>query len=201
MDQKTWGNRLRNRSDMVTRVTHLTRGSSEDTAFNTLCKILIDKKLFASNNKGINVGGAKVCCFQEIPLMSISENLQIEEEIGCAGERYSPFGLRFSKGTLFQKGGRPVIYGDSEELKKALPSSEHWRIVKMDLTDAEKIVDWSHEREWRVVGDYSFDYSEIEIIVATPIYYRELIDWCLSNSHEDILQQINGIVVLNSIIN
>ena len=73
---------MRTRADLVTRLTHLTRGDSEKTAFERLWRILLDKKLKASNEKGINAAGAMVCCFQEIPLYSIAENLQFEKVSG-----------------------------------------------------------------------------------------------------------------------
>ncbi len=71
----------------------------------------------------------------------------------------------------------------------------------MDLSDARSIVDWSHEREWCFNGDYSFEYEDIEVIVATPEYYRKLVNWCMEEGHQGILQKINGIIVLNSIYN
>ena len=170
MDVNQWSKRIHERSDMVTRLAHLTRGRTDDEAFETLWKILNDKKLIANDVKGINVGGAKVCCFQEIPLLSIAENLQYENSINCNGVRYSPFGIRILKGTFFQNGGRPVVYGNTEELKKYIPQKDYWRLVKMDLYDTNNLVDWSHEREWRINKDYSFEYSDIEILVATPEY-------------------------------
>lgn len=187
---------------MVTRLTHLTRGDDDDEAFSRLCKILSDRKLIASDLRGINVGNEKVCCFQELPLISIAENLRFEKSNGQEHKHYSPFGLRFLKGDVFQNGGRPVLYGDSDDLKKKLNREEHWRIVKMDLSDSQNIVDWTHEREWRYKGDYEFAYKDIEIIVATPMYYRKLIEWCLQDEKRmEILKETNGIIVLNSIYN
>lgn len=202
MNKEFWQRRQRLRDDMVTRLTHLTRGNSDDEAFGRLCEILNDSKLIANNSRGTNVGNEKVCCFQETPLMCLAENLRFEEDNQMENMHYSPFGIRVLKGTMFQRGGRPVIYGGSTILKKNLPAEEHWRIVKMDLSDTDNIVDWAHEREWRYKGDYTFDYSDIEIIVATPTYYRKLVEWCLKNEkHTKILKEINGIVVLNSLYN
>lgn len=202
MDANYWQSRIRQRADLVTRLTHLTRGNDDDGAFLRLCNILSDKKLIASDLRGINVGNEKVCCFQELPLVSIAENLRFEKSNGQEHKHYSPFGLRFLKGEIFQNGGRPVFYGDSEDLKKKLNREEHWRIVKMDLSDSQNIVDWTHEREWRYKGDYEFAYKDIEIIVATPKYYRKLIEWCLQDEKRmGILKETNGIVVLNSIYN
>ena len=201
MDVKQWSQRMHERSDMVTRLAHLTRGRSDEEAFETLWKILNDKKLIANDLKGINIGKSKVCCFQEIPLLSIAENLQYEDSINCNGVRYSPFGIRILKGTFFQNGGRPVVYGNTEELKNCVPPCEYWRLVKMDLSDTSNLVDWSHEREWRINKDYPFEYAEIEILVATPEYYRKLVQKCIAENKEDILSKTNGIIVLNSLYN
>ena len=200
MNKAFWENRIQNRADLVTRVTHLTRGETEDAAFDRLWRILLDKRIRASNEKGINAGGAMVCCFQEIPLYSIAENLQFEEATGACNRRYSAFGIRVLKGQFFQRGGRPVIYVD-KELKDRLPKQFVWEMVSMDLNDPESIVDWSHEREWRIHNDYVFDYADIEIIVSTPTYYRKLIEKCLAEGHEDIIKSCNGITVMNSVYN
>lgn len=191
---------MRTRADLVTRLTHLTRGDSEKTAFERLWRILLDKKLKASNEKGINAAGAMVCCFQEIPLYSIAENLQFEKVSGAYNQRYSAFGIRVLKGQFFQRGGRPVIYAD-DNLKDALPAQFKWEMVSMDLNNPESIVDWSHEREWRINNDYEFDYADVEIIVSTPEYYRLLIERCLSEGHEEIIKNCNGIIVINSVYN
>ena len=61
------------------------------------------------------------------------------------------------------------------------------------------IIDWSHEREWRVPGDIRFDYKDIEIVVASNKYYRKLIAYCIENDKQDMLKKINGIVVMNTI--
>lgn len=51
---------------------------------------------------------------------------------------------------MYKKGGRPVIYDQTIEAKKYLPESQHWRIVNFDLSNDDRLVDWTHEREWRV---------------------------------------------------
>lgn len=202
MEYKSWLERNHNRVDITSRITHLTRGVNDDEAFDKLCKILVDKKINAS--LGFVCGAKKVTCYQEAPLLSIAENLRFEEYMRKKGEskkiRYSAFGLRIHKSDIYKKGGRPVIYGKTEELKNILPKEEWWRIVNFDWVGKGEVIDWTHEREWRVPDDYHLSYHRLEIILSNYEYYKKFIQWCEDNSHMDILKGINGIITLESII-
>ena len=100
---------------------------------------------------------------------------------------------------IYNKGGRPVIYENKEIMKKLLPENEYWRIVDLDLTDPKSFVDWTHEREWRVPGELSFGYSDIEVIVKDSGYYRKLVEQCIKAKRTDILVNIRGIITLDSV--
>ena len=178
MDHTIWRNRLNNRNDMAARITHLTRGNDAEDAFKNLWKILVDKKLNGSGNSGFING------YEEI----LSDKI-----------RYSPFGVRFHKMFIYNKGGRPVIYENKEIMKKLLPENEYWRIVDLDLTDSKSFVDWTHEREWRVPGELSFSYNNIEVIVKDSSYYRKLVEQCIKTKRTDILVNIRGIITLDSV--
>lgn len=197
MDQNVWRERILHRSDMTGRLTHLTKGENDDAAFEVLWKILEKKKLIAGS--GFVIGTQKVVCFQETPLGALEENLFFEKRLNDK-VRYSPFGLRFNKGSLYQKGARPVIYGNEEELRHLLPESAHWRIVKHDLSLPDAIVDWTHEREWRHLGDMGFEYDQLEVIVAGHDFYKKFVTRCLDEHREDILKGINGIIPLFSVV-
>ena len=198
MNADFWRDRISSRSDLAARITHLTRGDTDDDAFETLWKILQEKTLKASGNEGFIVGDKKAVCFQEVPLYAIAENLIFEDALE-GKNRYSHFGLRFNKIWMFRLGARPVIYGKTEELKRMLPKDEYWRIVNQDL-GSENVVDWSHEREWRHVSDYHFEYSDTEILVKDNHYYIKLIKRCIKENRLDILESVNGIIPLNSVI-
>lgn len=71
MNSEFWRERISNRSDLVARITHLTRGNTDDEAFERLWKILLDKTINGSGNEGYIVGSGSAVCFQEIPLYSI----------------------------------------------------------------------------------------------------------------------------------
>ena len=198
MDDAKWRKRITNRNDLVARITHLTKAREGRTAFDNLWKILTDKKIIGSGNTGFIVGKKTACCFQEVPLNAIAENL-LFEDIEGGKTRYSAFGIRVHKGDFYKVGGRPVIYGDSDELKLILPPDQYWRIVDMNLTDVSNLTDWSHEREWRTPGDFEINYNRIEIIVESQEYYKKFVKKCIDENRLDILQEINGIITLNSI--
>lgn len=200
MDKKQYIERISHRSDIALRLSHLTRGENQLAAYENLLKILKDKKVKANN--GYVVGQQDVVCFQEAPMNSIAENLIYEKllrkELNSQVIRYSAFGLRFDKSFIFGKGGRPVIYGKSEELKKILPREEWWRIVNMNLK-GEEIIDWSHEREWRIKGDLEFVYSNVEVIVSSEKYYKKFVKQCLEEGMEEMLYSIKGIITLSGV--
>lgn len=198
MDDEKWRKRITNRNDLVARITHLTKAKGDKTAFDNLWKILTDKKIIGSGKTGFIVGDKTACCFQEVPLDAIAENL-LYEDIEGKKTRYSAFGIRVHKGDVYRVGGRPVIYGNTEELKSILPSDQYWRIVNMNLTDSNNLIDWSHEREWRVPGDFELDYNRIEIIVESQEYYKKFVKKCIDEEKTEILKEINGIITLNSI--
>ena len=183
---------------MAARITHLTRGNDADDAFKNLWKILVDKKLNGSGNSGFINGERKAVCLQELPLSAIAENLRYEEILSDK-IRYSPFGVRFHKMFIYNKGGRQVIYENKEIMKKLLPENEYWRIVDLDLTDPKSFVDWTNEREWRVPGELSFSYNNIEVIVKDSSYYRKLVEQCIKTKRTDILVNIRGIITLDSV--
>ena len=198
MDHSDWRKRISSRNDMAARITHLTRGNNSDEAFENLWKILIDKKLNGSGNSGFINGNRKAVCLQELPLIAIAENLMYEKTLNDK-VRYSPFGVRFHKGFVYKNGGRPVIYEDKEIMKSFLPDSEYWRIVDLNLSNTKSYVDWTHEREWRVPDELSFDYNNIEVIVKSGKYYRELVERCIEIGRTDILTGIHGIITLDSV--
>lgn len=196
MNSANWKKRISHRNDMATRLIHLTRGANEDEAFENFWKILIDKKL--NGGCGFINGDRNAVCFQELPLNALAENLNYEEDLNDR-VRYSPFGIRFQKRFIYQKGGRPVIYENTEVAKAMLPEKEYWRIVDLNLSDKDNYVDWTHEREWRVPDELQFEYKNIEVIVKNGIYYRKLVKRCVERKRTDILLGIHGIITLSSI--
>lgn len=197
MKEEIWRERAESRTDMTIGLIHLTKADTDEDAFDILWKILVEKRIIGGH--GFVAGDDVVCCFQEVPPISIAENLKYEGKIPNNRVRYSPFGIRIIKGNLFNEGGRPVIYDVSEELKEILPQNEYWRIVDLDFQNSEYIIDWTHEREWRIKGDYLFDYEEIQVLLKNTKYYRKFIERCIKEDKLEMLHSIGGIITINSI--
>ena len=79
--------------------------------------------------------------------------------------RYRACGLVFPKAYVYDRGGRPVVYDKTSVAKKYLPPTEHWRIVNLNLSNPEAIVDWTHEREWRVPDKLEFEHEDVAVIM------------------------------------
>lgn len=191
---KEWQHLMSTRSDMSSFVTHLTRESEiGGQPLETLFKIIEDRKLIGSTNKGYIQGKDKAVCFQDAPLPGITQNIyqnQKQVEEGKLNKiRYRGFGLMFPKPYVFRKGARPVIYETKVEAANNFPT-ELWRVVTLDLNNNDNYIDWTHEREWRVKGDFEFDLNETVILVPNPNAYKKLI----SSLDKGILEEIKGII-------
>lgn len=117
------------------------------------------------NGKATIYGIEPTVCFTEMPLINLLEYSSLRKN----PYRVSDYGIAVKKKDFFKKGGRPVIYGlspdntfefdDSLEhnphlrviQESILPLKEQYRYVAFQLGST-KNVDWTHEREWRIVG-------------------------------------------------
>lgn len=211
MKTKEWANRVSHRSDISLGLVHLTKGNEELSALKVLMKILKEQKLCGSGNSIVNgeqrgfiCGNIPVVCFQDVPLFSLSENIlheqSLREENPLSPIRYVPFGLRFDKRYVFKNGGRPVIYEKTDVAKSFLPENEYWRIVKLDLENESNIIDWTHEREWRIKGDFSFELKEVEILLSDQKSLKRFYTYCKEENMLNILNEVKGIITLKSLV-
>jgi hypothetical protein len=202
----TWRNRLAERSDLTTRLVHLTRAADGKHPVQVLVDILVSGSLRGSTTQsGFIVGDTPAVCLQDAPLTAVAQNLLWEQKSrtgtnSTAPPRYSPAGLVFSKTFVFCKGGRPVIYDKTDDAKNYLPATEHWRIVALDLSNSQGIIDWTHEREWRVPRCLDFELGDVTVLVNGSAGYREFVTLARAVNGVDILGSIAGIVTLSSVI-
>ncbi|MDY8021729.1 DUF2971 domain-containing protein [Paenibacillus polymyxa] len=198
-DKKKWEKRTHNRSDMSTHLVHLTKAANGLNEVEVLLKILGDKKIKGSGNGGFVIGDQRAACFQDTPLYGVSQNVYHEaiyrEELG-GKKRYSAVGLSFYKPYVYRKGGRPCLYEQTSIAKKILPSEEWWRIVAFDLSNTDKILDWTHEREWRVKGDFEFEVDKVTVLLSHIDQYR----YFMKNTDKEMLEQLQGIVILSLVL-
>jgi hypothetical protein len=106
-----------------------------------LAEILRDGGIRGSNNRGFVKGNRTAVCFTEVPLSGVRYFVD--------SIRYSHYGIAISKKTAFEAGGRPVIYLPDAE-GAWIPEDQRWRHVRFEYGS----VDWTHEREWRLQGDF-----------------------------------------------
>jgi Protein of unknown function (DUF2971) len=196
-----WRKRTKERSDITAHLTHLTRiETGVSDAIDTLIKMLNEKKIIGSDrNKGFIIGDNPAVCFQEAPLYGVCQNVYHEQQnkTDLGGKtRYDAIGISFSKRYVYEKGGRPVLYEDKNIAKEILPRDEWWRIVNFNLSNENKIIDWTHEREWRVKNEFEFDLSETYVLLLNQSFYKEFID----KIDQGILKELKGIIVLQPIL-
>ena len=198
-DRKKWIERIRNRTDISSYLFHLTKAHGGKGAMQNLIQIITDKTINGSTNAGFIAGKDSATCFQEVPLYSLCQNTYHEQifrkELG-GKIRYNAIGLGFAKPYVYSKGGRPVIYERLETAKKFIDEDEWWRIVSFDLSDEDKIVDWTHEREWRVKGNFDFKLSEAYVLLTHSEQYKRFI----KDVSHDVIKGLGGIVVLDPVL-
>lgn len=199
-----WQKRFTNRSDITLTLTHLTREQkAEDgnthSSVDVLIKILKEKKIMGSSGKGFICGEHTAVCFQDAPLYGTAQNIMHEkdyrEELG-GKVRYSSNGLIFLKKYVYKKGGRPVIYEKLDVAKSIINREEWWRIVSYNLDDNQNIIDWTHEREWRVKGDFRFELPQAYVLLGTSGAYKEFV----KKAGDEILESIAGITAIAPLI-
>jgi hypothetical protein len=204
-DIKAWRERVSQRSDISCFLTHLTKPQNINgvphESVEVLIKILKERKLVGSTREsGFIVGTTPAVCFQEAPIHGIAQNVYYEEKLRLLekheNKRYEGYGLSFLKPYVYNNGGRPVIYDRTDEAKKYLNKSEYWRIVNFDMSDENRIIDWTHEREWRVPNDFVFDLSQVYVLVPNSKAYRKFVDL----ADQEILQQIRSISYIGIVL-
>ena len=141
---------------------------SSMSAKDRLISILTEKKIRATQMPWT---GAKAACFTECPWMSLLAHTQV----------YSPYGIGFKKKLVFSKHGAPALYMRTDTFHKSkeelqtfskymwpliTPFSPAYRPSGMKKAKYDiGLCDYTHEREWRVPRDFSFEYKDIEFVI------------------------------------
>lgn len=171
---RDWERIRKARTDITDWVIHWTRArtveNNYESTFNVLQNILRCGYLEPSfaPRKSVTIRGPQtntiqgpypVVCFTDQPLSSFIQSCM------SLSSRYSPYGVSFEKRNLFQYGGRPAVYGDTNFLAR-LSNEDKYLWVRYDpIPDSQYgdyPLDWTHEREWRTrVRKYHFlDWGE-----------------------------------------
>lgn len=164
------------REDLSSKLIHLTRGTSDQSAAKKFISMVEGRKLNGGN--GCIKGGYSCVCFSEAPLNKLT---YILVNPSAHGMRYSPFGVMVDKSWLFERGGRPVIYQPDSDFG-LLHDSQKYRHVRYE----HGVVDFTWEREWRI----SADSLEIDSSIATLVVpNRDWERWALNRHTEMLLRR------------
>lgn len=138
------------------------------SALERLIAILSQRKIVAANLPWTN---KPAVCFTECPWSSLLRH----------AEQYSCYGIGFSKKLIYSRGGNPVIYANP-----TLFRGQNWQedvypfltpfvptyapnAVRNTPPFNGKAIDYTHEREWRVTKDFSFQYVYIKFVVLKSV--------------------------------
>lgn len=154
------------RDDISDKLVHLTKGSGTDDskhreeAARTLISILDQRKLIGGT--GYIKGSHRCVCFSEAPIGKLSHILAARDR---SAFKYQPYGVIVSKRWLYERGGRPVIYGPDNDYA-LLPEAMQYRHVRFYLGEYD--VDHTWEREWRIKADeLSIKPEDVTVVVPT----------------------------------
>lgn len=162
------------RPDITNALIHLTGDRTcigRLSAEQALHSILKEGFIRGSGNDGFIKGTQHAVCFTEMPLSSIKYYINDNHSFE---HTYDYFGIALSKTAAWRAGARPVIYLPDDEAQW-IPDKENWRHVQFKLGG----VDFTHEREWRLMGD--IDLSNFNFYVIVP-----------KREHEEKISEINS---------
>lgn len=130
-------------------------------AIERLINILESKTIYASPMPFLP-GSREAVCFTECIWDALIDH----------AERYSPYGVVFSKRVVFEKGGGPALYirGDIQKLtQQNIPEDIVPFLAPFDpdgVMNPPIKLDWLHEREWRLPTSLTFNFNDIEYVVV-----------------------------------
>lgn len=122
------------------------------------------------------------------PVVAFTESAQASVLRLIGERRYTPWGLGFSKQSVFDQGGGPVLYVRGDEwdaATDALPDPLRARIVRFwpgaSWEEGDPVMfdgvrqlpdhlanesQWLHEREWRVPWDFGFTWDDVKFLIV-----------------------------------
>jgi len=119
------------------------RSNHSETA--ALRRILATRRLIASNE--LTRGAERVVCFSDITLHQLKSRRVYRKHLGRWD--FEPFGIAIKKSWLKEIGCREVVYGD-DSIWETLGKNDR---PFFQLNHPDGKVDWSVEKEWRIIGD------------------------------------------------
>lgn len=150
------------RPDQSDYIAHFTKG---DSAYDNLISILRQGRINAGNLPWTK---QPAVCFTECPWASLLDHAHM----------YSPYAVGFTKPHVFAAGGGPAYYVRADHFKKQKWGHDVYTFVTPFWPEyrpeglkgkeylAGKTIDYSHEREWRVPHDFTFDAGRLAFVIV-----------------------------------
>jgi len=143
--------KAQSRSDLSQVLVHFTKEMTPNVKpFDILRNILNMGRVLASKAEYITrYYSDGTACFYDVPHQNWSQLINTNPS------RRRGYGIIVMKVDFWHKGGRPAIYTENFD-PFFWPESERYRISPLDLCKQPYPYDWTHEREWRIRGDFYF---------------------------------------------
>lgn len=154
----------KNGKEYISGAVHASPSPQQMSALEKLISILEGKCILATTMPWTN---KKAICFTECPWGSLLRH----------ADNYSPYGIGFTKKLIYSRNGNPVIYANPDMFdgQKWDPSVYPFvtPFVPVYAPDSKKnrppfkgkFCDYTHEREWRLVKDFRFQYTYIQFVI------------------------------------
>lgn len=142
--------------------------AAERSPLASLCRILKTRTIFASHR--LIRGRFDVVCFTESDWQTLRQSRVYRSHLSRWD--FQPYGIAIKKETLQRLGARPVIYGDTETWDSL--QAEHrpfFQRARSTGKRSDREIDWTTEREWRLLGDCPLDRITLEeamVFVSSP---------------------------------
>ena len=194
-----------NRPDQSRYLAHFTKGcirGRKRSAKEVFIKILSEKRIEAHTvpwTKG------RAVCFTECPWSSMTDH----------AKNYSPYGIGFTKEYIYRCGGNPVFY-----VRPEIYSKQEWdnsiknyftpfvpkyasEVTKDEFRSNgfdQDYLDYSHEREWRLLDNLEFDYRDISFLVVDKAEeIEEIAKLTRGNISTDLILPMSSYKIIESL--
>ena len=102
-------------------------------------------------NNQITRSAQKVVCFTDVAWDDLKAIKKFRSHLGRWD--FLPIGIALRKDALVAAGARPVIYGSDEVWDSLVEAEQPYFQVSKTETKSGNIIDWTQEKEWRIIGD------------------------------------------------
>ena len=138
---------------------HERRDHSLDAA---LTRILATGRILASNR--ITRDKRNVVCFTSATLEELKKLTTFRSHLKRWD--FQPVGIAIRKSALERRGARPVIYGDESTWENLAPEDRPFFQIAQSTTRTGNVLDWTREKEWRVLDDVELNEFKVGEIFA-----------------------------------